>query len=114
MKDCIFCKIAKGEIEVKKIVENDNFLVFPDANPKIEGHCLIIPKKHFTNILDLPSNLGSELLDIIKEVAEIKIKEGFEGFNLVQNNGGVAGQEVLHTHLHFLPRKKGDGFNLLN
>jgi histidine triad (HIT) family protein len=112
MGDCIFCKIANKEIDVEVIYENDNFIAFPDANPKVEGHTLIVPKKHFTNVLDLPVSLGSELLDAIKAVADEKLKEGFEGFNVLQNNFESAGQVVMHAHFHFLPRKKGDSKNI--
>ena len=111
-KDCVFCKIVSGEIPCEKIWEDDNFVCFPDANPKVEGHCLIISKAHFVNIMDLPASLGGEFVDVIKRVAEIKFKEGAEGFNLVMNNFECAGQVVNHAHVHLLPRKKGDGFNL--
>jgi len=108
IKDCIFCKIANGEISVKRIYENDNFFSIPDANQQIEGHSLIISKKHFWTILDLPSSLGAELIDCIKKTALKLIEEHkSEGFNLVQNNFEVAGQIVKHFHFHILPRKKG-------
>ena len=109
MKDCIFCKIAKKEISSEIIFENDNFIAFLDANQKVLGHTLIVPKKHFVNILDLPSNLASEMFDLIKKIAEKRLKEGYEGFNLVMNNFPAAGQAVMHTHVHLIPRKKGDG-----
>jgi len=109
MEDCVFCKIAKGEIPCDKIYENDNFFSIPDANQKVEGHSLIISKKHFENVLDLPSSLGMELIDCIKKTAlKVLEKEKAEGFNLVQNNFEVAGQLVKHVHFHILPRKKGD------
>jgi len=108
-KDCIFCKIARKEIPTEIIFENDNFIAFPDQNQKTPGHSLIVPKKHFVNCLDLPASLGSELLDAIKNVMEIRMKQGAEGFNLIQNNGEVAGQVIMHAHFHLLPRKKGDG-----
>ena len=108
-KDCVFCKMARGEIKVDIIYENDNFFAFSDAEPKVEGHTLIVPKKHFVNILDLPASLGSELLDAVKAVAEIRLKEGAEGFNILQNNGEVADQYVMHAHFHILPRRKDDG-----
>jgi len=100
--DCVFCKIVNGEI-----------VAFPDANPKVEGHCLIVSKKHFANVMDMPASLGGELIDAIKSVAEIKLKEGAEGFNLVMNNSPSAGQIVMHAHVHLLPRKKGDGFSII-
>ena len=113
MADCVFCKIVKGKIKVKKIYESENFLAFPDANPVVEGHLLIVSKKHFVNLMELPSDLAGEMTDTIKRIFEIKQKEGFEGFNLVMNNFPVAGQVVMHAHLHLVPRKKGDGFKLL-
>jgi len=113
MEDCVFCKIAKGEISVDKIYENDNFISFPDANPQVKGHSLVIPKKHFTTFLDLPSSLGAELLDCIKKTSMKLMKENkFEGFNVVNNNFDAAGQLVKHVHFHIFPRKKDDGFKL--
>ncbi len=107
MEDCIFCKIANGEIPSDRIYENDNFFSIPDANQQVEGHSLIISKKHFETVLDLPSTLGSELIDCIKKTAmKVLDKEKAEGFNLVQNNFEVAGQIVKHVHFHILPRKK--------
>lgn len=109
MKDCVFCKIAKGEIPSEKIYENDNFFSIPDANQKVEGHSLIIPKKHFKTILDLPNSLGTELLECVKKTSLILIdKHNATGFNIVQNNFKDAGQVVEHVHFHILPRKKGD------
>jgi len=106
MVDCIFCKIVKGEIPSKKILENENFIVINDANPVSEGHCLIIPKKHFENIFELPSLFGNEPLDTAKEQGLRLVKEKkAEGIKLVQNNGKAAGQEVMHFHLHIIPEK---------
>lgn len=113
MEDCIFCKFISGEIKVNIIYENDNFIAFPDANPQVKGHTLIIPKKHYVNFLDLPSTLGGELLDAVKAVAEIHFKDkSVEGFNIIQNNFPIAGQIVMHAHFHMLPRRKGDGFKI--
>jgi len=112
-EDCVFCKMVSGEIPVEKIYENDNFFSIPDANQKVEGHSLIISKKHFNTILDLPSTLGSELIDCIKKTAmKVLDSEKAEGFNIVQNNFEVAGQLVKHLHFHILPRKKDDGKTL--
>ena len=107
-KDCIFCKIINKEIETEIIEESENFIAFPDSNPIGEGHTLIVPKKHFNNLMDLPSDLGEELLDVVKRVADKKLGEGFEGFNVVMNNFPAAGQAVMHAHLHVVPRKKDD------
>ncbi len=108
--DCIFCKIASGEISAKIIYENDNFFSIPDANPKVNGHSLIISKKHFETILDMPNSLCPELLDCIKKTALKLMKENnAEGFNIINNNFEVAQQVVKHVHFHIIPRKKNDG-----
>ncbi|GAI81826.1 unnamed protein product [marine sediment metagenome] len=115
--DCVFCKIIRKEIKTDKIIyENDNFLSIPDANPKVNGHSLVISKKHFETILDMPNSLGPELLDCIKKTAFKLMEEyGAEGFNVINNNFEVAGQVVKHVHFHLIPRKKNDGeLNLLN
>ncbi len=114
IKGCIFCKIANGEIPAKRIYENDNFFSILDANPDIEGHSLIISKKHFKTVLDLPNSLGPELLDCIKETS-LKLIDKYkaEGFNVVNNTFVAAGQIVEHVHFHILPRIKDDGFRVL-
>jgi len=110
MKNCIFCKIANGDISSEKIFENDNFFSIFDAAPQIKGHVLVISKKHFKTTLDMPNSLGPELLDCIKKTAlRLMEKNNAEGFNIVSNNFEWAGQVVKHVHFHVLPRKKGDG-----
>lgn len=109
MKDCIFCKIGRGELPSEKIWENSKFLSFKDIHPVGEGHTLIIPKKHFDDFIDLDKEFYEEYLGAIKKTAKILIKKYHaEGFNLVLNNGKVAGQIVNHVHFHLIPRKKGD------
>jgi histidine triad (HIT) family protein len=102
-----------GEIEIEKIYENDNFFSIKDIHPKTEGHCLIISKNHYDNSLDMPSSLGGELMDCIKNTY-LKLNKDLksEGFNIVNNNFSVAGQEIKHVHFHILPRKKDDGFRI--
>jgi histidine triad (HIT) family protein len=109
MKDCIFCKIVKKEIPSKIIEESENFLAFPDINPQVKGHTLIITKEHYETFLDLPKNLGNELIEFTKKIAKKQMKENnATGFNLLNNNFKVAGQVVDHWHLHLLPRKESD------
>jgi histidine triad (HIT) family protein len=111
-KNCIFCKMAQGEMEIKKVLESNSFFAIKDKNPKSEGHTLIIPKKHWVTLLDIPNNYGGELLGFTKKVAEKIFDElGADGFNLVMNNLEAAGQVVKHAHIHILPRKEGDGIN---
>ena len=102
---CIFCKIVAGEIPCDKVFENEDFIVIKDANPKVEGHSLVISKKHYETFLDMPSGLYEKFLSSVKDAVD---KLGVKNFNLVLNNGEVAGQLVSHLHLHILPRKKGD------
>jgi len=105
---CIFCKIVRKEIPANIVYEDDNFFAIKDINPKVEGHTLLIPKKHYKTLLDMPSSLGNEMLDALKKITFMLIKENkAEGFNL-----GVVGEDVSHAHIHILPRKKGDRFNL--
>lgn len=115
MDDCIFCKISAGKISAERIYENDNFFSFSDINPLTKNHSLVIPKKHFRTSLDLPSTLGHELLDCIKNTTLKLMKEdkSIEGFNIVNNNFGVAGQEVQHVHFHILPRRKNDDLKIV-
>ncbi len=89
------------------------FFSIPDINPKVKGHSLILSKKHFRNILEMPSNLGTELLDCVKYTS-LKLTKEYSagGFNIINNNFGAAGQVVDHFHLHILPRKENDNFKL--
>ena len=112
-KECIFCKIGKKEQKIEVIYESKNFIAVPDINPRTKGHTLIMPKKHYVTLIDLPESLGGELLDTIKKVFEIRSRDGAQGFNIIVNNFPVAGQYVMHSHLHLLPRKKGDGFQVI-
>jgi len=113
-EECIFCKIASGEISSKTIYENDNFFSISDVNPVVEGHTLVISKKHFENVLDMPNTLGPELLDCIKNTGIKVMKEKkADGFNLVVNTFEAAGQIVNHVHFHVLPRKKDDDVKMV-
>ncbi|MFA5174041.1 MAG: HIT domain-containing protein [Candidatus Pacearchaeota archaeon] len=113
MDDCIFCNIIKGEIPAEKIYEDDNFISIFDVKPIGDGHTLVIPKKHFKTLLDIPTSLGNELLEALKETTLILMKKyKAEGFNIFMNNFEVGGQIVPHAHVHILPRKKGDGIKM--
>ncbi len=112
-KDCIFCKIANGEIPSEKIYENDNFFSIYDIHPALEGHTQVISKKHFPTMIDLPNTLGTELLDCIKNTTiELTKKYNAEGFNVVSNLNKSAGQIVPHFHIHIVPRKESDNGEL--
>ncbi len=109
-KSCVFCKIIRGEIKAEKTEESNSFIAIRDARPLSEGHTLIIPKKHYITLLDLPNNLGEEMLRFTKGIAsDLMDKKYADGFNIIMNNLAPAGQEVLHAHIHIIPRKEGDG-----
>lgn len=108
--DCLFCKIAKGEIPSTKIYEDEKFLAFLDINPVNHGHTLIIPKEHFEDAASTPDNLLSELIVKGKKIGKALMESvGAEGFNFSTNNGKAAGQVIFHTHFHIIPRKMRDG-----
>ena len=102
--ECIFCKIVKGEIPSKKVLENDKFLAFYDINPVAPVHVLIIPKEHYEKFDSTPSELFGEMADFIKETAK---KLNITDYRLITNNGKGAGQEVFHLHIHMLANPEG-------
>ncbi len=112
-KDCIFCKIANGEIPSATIYENSDFRVILDVAPANRGHALIIPKEHFKDIFDIDAVTAGKLFSLATEVARaMKNVLHCDGLNIVQNNGLIAGQTVFHFHLHLIPRYEGDGIKL--
>lgn len=113
MSNCIFCKIIAGEIPAHKIYENDKSIAFLDIRPVNPGHTLIVPKAHYENLLDAPSDVLAAMMNAAQKVARAVLKAtGDESFNLGVNNGAVAGQVVFHLHLHIMPRHQNDGHRL--
>ena len=108
-ENCIFCKIAAGEIPSATIYEDDDFRVILDIEPASKGHALILPKDHYANLYELPEELASKALVVAKKVIT-KMTEIVEcdGYNVLQNNGEAAGQTVFHFHMHLIPRYKED------
>ena len=108
-KDCIFCKIAKKEIPAKFIEETNNFIAISDAHPKAPGHALIISKRHYATVLDMPSTLAQEMHKLIQKISSsiLEKKQG-DGFNIAINNLPPSGQIIPHLHVHIIPRKEGD------
>ena len=108
--NCIFCKIANGEIPSRTIEENDMFKVVLDVGPATRGHALILPKEHYRNLYDLPEEMAAEAAKMAKKVAlKMKEKLNCDGVNIVQNNEESAGQTVFHFHMHVIPRYANDG-----
>ena len=105
MDMCIFCKIVNKEIPAKIIYEDDEIMAFLDINPRNEGHTLVIPKKHYDNLLEAPDNTLAEMMRVAKLLCQrMKNKLNAKGFNIVINVEKVAGQEINHLHLHIVPR----------
>lgn len=103
--DCIFCKIIAGEIPSNTIYEDDDFKVIMDIAPASKGHALILPKDHFDNIYDIDPEVLAKAVKLAQKVIKHATNIlGCEGYNLLQNNGEVAGQTVFHFHMHLIPR----------
>ncbi len=110
--NCIFCKIVAGEIPCDKIYEDESVLAFLDIKPFTKGHTLVIPKKHFENIFDIQGEALEKVIIVAKSISE-KIKNNLkaDGIRLSQSNGKVAGQDMMHFHLHIIPRYENDGLS---
>ena len=110
MKDCIFCRIAAGEIPSTTLYEDDKVRVILDLGPAARGHALVLPKRHHKDVTKMPKSLLGHVMQVGAKIGAAQMKAfGYEGFNLIQNNGRAAGQSVFHFHLHVIPRKAGDG-----
>lgn len=107
MKDnnCIFCKIAAGEIPSTTVYEDEDFRAILDLSPAAKGHTLIIPKSHYMNVMELEQQVAEKVLPLGAKIGKAMMNGlGCAGFNLVQNNGEAAGQTVMHFHMHIIPR----------
>lgn len=114
MTSCIFCDIIQGKIKGEVLRASNNFVALKDIHPVSPGHLLVIPKKHYGTLLDIPQSLAEELLKFTKDVANdmLNMKQG-DGFNIIMNNLAPAGQVVPHAHIHVIPRKEDDGIRFL-
>lgn len=112
-ENCIFCKIANGEIPSATLYEDDDFRIILDLGPASRGHALLLPKEHYENLYMLPDELAAKALPVAKKMIT-KLTEvlGCDGYNVVQNNGETAGQTVFHFHMHLIPRYKEDQVGL--
>lgn len=116
MKDnqCIFCKIAAGEIPSYTLYEDEDFKVFLDVCPTTYGHALIVPKEHYKNLFELDTQTAAKMLPIAKKVGSAMMNTlNCDGLNLLQNNGETAGQSVFHFHTHLIPRYKDDQLKII-
>jgi len=107
--NCIFCKIIKGEIPSYKIYEDEYTYAFLDIAKDVDGHTLVIPKKHVINVLDCDQETLSHVTKTIKKICDHYVNDcGFEGCNILNASGESAQQTVMHLHFHIIPRKKDD------
>ena len=109
MNDCIFCKIAAGEIPSFKVYEDGDVLAYLDINPFTKGHTLVIPKAHSSGLVDTDNERLATVMAAVRKVAShLKTVLPCDGFNILQNNGAAAGQTVNHLHFHIIPRYNGE------
>ena len=112
--DCIFCKLANGEIPTNVLYEDDVVKVIFDAEPVSRGHVLILPKEHFDNIYSIDDNTAGHVFQVAAKLSRaIKQSLECEGINILQNNEEPAGQTVFHFHMHIIPRYADDGFDMI-
>ena len=104
--NCIFCKIIKGEIPSMKVFESDKVLAFLDINPLSDGHVLIIPKTHAEKLHQVPDDELAEILVCAKNLA---LKANVSDYNVLQNNGTIAHQIIMHVHFHLIPKPDRNG-----
>ncbi len=113
MEDCVFCKIAAGEVPAQIVHQDDKHMAFLDINPVSEGHTLVIPKKHYRNIVEMPPEEVADLARFLVEATKIVAqKYAVDDVNILSNIGRHAGQIIMHTHIHIIPRREGDGIRL--
>jgi histidine triad (HIT) family protein len=112
MSKCVFCQIIQKQVSASTIYEDEYVTVFLSNRPVNAGHTLVVPKKHYENIFDIPEKETAYLFMIVKRVAQaVKQTTVAEGIRIVQNNGEAAGQVIFHLHVHIIPLKPHNQFN---
>jgi len=112
-QNCIFCKIAAGDIPSATLYEDEDFKVILDIEPASKGHALILPKEHYANLYELDDELAAKALVLAKKmITKLTDIVGCDGYNVLQNNGAAAGQTVFHFHMHLIPRYKDDNVKI--
>ena len=109
MEGCIFCKVVEGKIPCAKIYEDEKVISFLDISPNNKGHCLVVPKRHSANFLDMAPDDLAGTMSAAQKIAKAVSKSLNADFNIVINSGKEAGQAVFHAHLHIIPRFRDDG-----
>lgn len=112
-KHCIFCDLINGAGEVSICYEDSSAIAFMDIQPVNLGHLLVVPREHFESMSDIPPELAMHLFDVALRLSPVVRRlNGADDMNLVVNSGPAAGQNVFHYHVHIIPRKIGDGFDI--
>lgn len=107
---CVFCGIADGSIPGFKVLDEQAVVAFLDINPLAEGHLLVIPRRHYERLDEMPGDELARLADQLPRLARAVVEAtAAEGYNVLQNNGSCAGQAVGHVHFHIIPRVEADG-----
>ena len=107
---CVFCKIINKEIPSYKIYEDEHTFAFLDIAKDVDGHTLVVPKKHVENVLDCDSETIEQVISTVKKISNHYVQNcGYTGVNILNANGCDSGQTVFHLHFHIIPRKKDDG-----
>jgi histidine triad (HIT) family protein len=110
---CIFCDLVRGAGEVSVCYEDATALGFMDVQPVNAGHTLVVPKQHYESMVDLPHDVAMHLFEVAMQLAPVIRKvSGADGMNMVVNSGQAAGQDVFHYHVHLIPRRADDGFDI--
>ena len=113
LSHCIFCDIIHGAAEVSVCYEDTESIAFMDIQPVNAGHVLVVSRQHFESFFDLPKSLGTHLFEVAMHLAPaIRKVSGADGMNVIVSSGASAGQDVYHFHIHLIPRRKGDGFDV--
>ncbi|HKK75594.1 MAG TPA: HIT family protein [Saprospiraceae bacterium] len=113
MSNCIFCEIVRGQAPSWKVYENEWVYAFLDINPVSRYHTLVIPKRHYVNIFDVPDEELREVISVVGKLAKYyKAELKLEGLQVINNNGRPGQQDVFHIHYHLIPRSIGDGQNI--
>jgi histidine triad (HIT) family protein len=103
-EDCVFCKIVRHEAPASRVYEDKDSAAFLSIRPINEGHTLVVPKKHYENIYEVPDEEVASLFQVVKKVAvAVRNAMSAEGVRIIQNNGNAAGQVVFHLHVHIIP-----------
>lgn len=114
MSTCIFCQIVRGEAKSWKVYEDESVYAFLDISPVSEYHTLVIPKTHYENIFDVPEHEFFKVMAVVKKLVVLyRDRLGINNVQIINSSGREAQQDVFHLHFHIVPRKKGDGQNVI-